>query len=76
MQLNPRQIVTQFGHMLQEELFPLLQSAIGPLSRQMELLAAVVALVPLERMLSARRAATGRPKTVRLWRRHSWRRRF
>jgi hypothetical protein len=61
MQLNPRQIVTQFGHMLQEELFPLLQSAIGPLSRQMELLASVIAVVPLERMLSARRAATGRP---------------
>jgi hypothetical protein len=61
MQLNPRQIVTQFGHMLQEELFPILRSAIGPLSRQMELLASVIALVPLERMLSARRAATGRP---------------
>ena len=61
MQLNPRQIVTQFAHMLQEELFPLLQTVAGPLSRQMELLTSVVALVPLERLLSARRASTGRP---------------
>jgi len=61
MQLNPRQIVTQFAHIMQEELFPLLQTVTGPLSRQMELLASVVALAPLERMLSARRSATGRP---------------
>jgi DDE family transposase/transposase-like protein DUF772 len=61
MQLNPRQIVTQFAHILQEELFPLLQTVVGPLSRQMELLTSVVALAPLERMLSARRSATGRP---------------
>src|ERR1019366_7354103 len=61
MQLNARQMVTQFAHLLQERLFPLLQTATGPLSRQMELLSAVVALVPLERMLSARRAGTGRP---------------
>jgi hypothetical protein len=61
MQLNPRQLVTQFAHLLQEDLFPVLQSAVGPLSRQMELLASVMAMVPLERMLSARRSATGRP---------------
>ena len=61
MQLNPRQLVTQFAHILQEELFPRLKTVTGPLSPQMELLAAVVALIPLERMLSARRSATGRP---------------
>jgi hypothetical protein len=61
MQLNPRQIVTQFAHMLQEELFPHLETTTGPLSHHMELLTGVVALAPLERMLSARRAATGRP---------------
>jgi DDE family transposase/transposase-like protein DUF772 len=61
MQLNPRQIVMQFAHVLQGELFPLLQSAAGPLSAQIQLLAAVVALVPMERVLSARRCATGRP---------------
>jgi hypothetical protein len=61
MQLNPRQLVTQFAHILQEELFPRLKAVTGPLSPQMELLAAVVALIPLERMLAARRSSTGRP---------------
>jgi hypothetical protein len=61
MQLTPRQFVTQFAHIMQEELFPLVETAIGPLSRQMELLGSVVALAPLERMLSARRSVTGRP---------------
>src|ERR1700730_10469728 len=61
MQLTSRQVVTQFAHMLQEELFPLLQSSVGPLNGQMQLLASVISLAPLERMLCARRAATGRP---------------
>jgi hypothetical protein len=61
MQLNPRQLVTQFAHMLQQDLFPLLQSVSGPLSGQMQLLASVISLTPLGRLLSARRAATGRP---------------
>ena len=61
MQLNPRQLVTQFAHILQEELFPLLQTVTGPLSEQMQLLASVMALAPLERLLSAQRGSTGRP---------------
>src|ERR1700730_17412991 len=60
-QLPSRQVVMQFAHMLQEELFPLLQSSVGPLNGQMQLLASVISLAPLERMLGARRAATGRP---------------
>jgi hypothetical protein len=60
MQLNPRHLVLQFAHVLQGELFPLLESATGPLSPQLRLLTAVVGLVPIERMLSARRSATGR----------------
>jgi hypothetical protein len=61
MKLNPRELVAGFAHLLQEELFPLLESAVGPLSPQLELLASAMSMVPLERMLSARRAATGRP---------------
>lgn len=61
MQLNPRQLVTQFAHMLQQDLFPILESVSGPLSGQMQLLASVIALAPLGRLLSARRATTGRP---------------
>lgn len=66
MQLTARQIVLQFAHMLQQDLFPLLQSEVGPLSVQMQLLAAVVSLSPLNRMLLARRAATGRPAKDRV----------
>src|SRR6202048_4917133 len=61
MQLTSRQVVTQFAHMLQEELFPLLQSSVWPLNGQMQLLGSVISLAPLERMLGARRAAIGRP---------------
>jgi Transposase DDE domain/Transposase domain (DUF772) len=61
MQLTPREALLQFGHVLQEELFPHLEAAVGQLSTQLELLAAVVCLVPLGRLLSAGRAGTGRP---------------
>ena len=61
MQLNPRELVMQFAHVLQQELFPLLQSAAGPLSEPLQLVASIISLVPLGRLLSARRAATGRP---------------
>ena len=65
MQLNPLQIVRQFAHVLQQELFPELESSVGPLSGELKLLAAVVSMAPLELMLSARRASTGRPSRDR-----------
>jgi len=61
MQLNARELVTGFAHLMQEELFPLLESVAGPLSPKLQLLAAAMSMTPLERTLSARRAATGRP---------------
>jgi hypothetical protein len=61
MQLTPREILLQFGHVLQQELFPVLAESVGALSPQLQLLAAVAALAPLGRMLSACRCATGRP---------------
>lgn len=61
MQLTPRQAFLQFGQVLQQQLFPQLEAAVGPLSPQLELLASVVTLMPLGRLLSARRARTGRP---------------
>src|SRR6266700_2392004 len=51
----------QFAHVLQQDLFPMLQAAAGPLTAQLQLLASIIALVPLGRLLSARRASTGRP---------------
>ena len=46
MQLNPRHLVMQFAHMLQQDLFPLLQAVAGPLSAQLQLLASIISLVP------------------------------
>ena len=65
MQLNPLRIVTQFAHVLQQELFPELESSVGPLDKKLELLAALVSMAPLEPMLSANRAWTGRPSKDR-----------
>jgi hypothetical protein len=61
MQLNALQIVTQFAHVLQQELFPVLEPSIGPLEKKLELLAAVVSMTPLGRILSANRSFAGRP---------------
>jgi len=60
MQLTPRQSLLQCAHVLQQSLFPLLESELGPLSPQLQLLTAVINLVPLGPALSARRARTGR----------------
>ena len=61
MQLTPRQFLVQFAHVLQQELFPVLREVAGPLNPQLELLASVILLAPVERLLSAGKAATGRP---------------
>lgn len=65
MQLNPRQMISQFAHLLQESLFPCLQTCLGPLSPQLELLASVVSLLPLQGMLSSGCSHTGRPRKDR-----------
>jgi len=51
----------QFAHVAQQNLFPHLETALGPLSPQLQLLASIVSLLPLGRLLAARRAGTGRP---------------
>jgi hypothetical protein len=61
MQINPRQLLAQFAHILQQDLYPAMQPETGELSGAERLLVAVMAMIPLERMLSARRAGTGRP---------------
>jgi hypothetical protein len=61
MQLTPRQLVWQFAHMMQQELFPLLERVVGPLSKELELLSSLLALVPLERVIATLGSATGRP---------------
>jgi hypothetical protein len=61
MQLTPRQALEQFAHVLQQNLFPALEEAIGEPDESLQLLAAVLCIAPLGRMLPARKAATGRP---------------
>ncbi len=61
MNLTPRELVLQFSHAVQQHLFPHLEVSVGPLSPGMQLLVSVIALVPLDRLLEARRASTGRP---------------
>jgi hypothetical protein len=65
MDLTPRNALLQFGHILQHVLFPAVELETGPLSKQLQLIASVVSLVPLERLLSARRSWTGRPSKDR-----------
>jgi hypothetical protein len=61
MNLTARQMVTEFAHVLQEELFPHVEQVVGPLSGQMRLLSAVMLIAPMGEWLSRRRLATGRP---------------
>jgi hypothetical protein len=65
MNVTPRDALLQFGHILQQVLFPAVECETGPLSKQLQLIASVVSLVPLERLLSARRSWTGRPSKDR-----------
>jgi hypothetical protein len=66
MQITSPERLVQFRHLLQSELFPVLESAVGPLSKQSRLLAAIVSLQPLARFVSERRAYTGRRPCDRL----------
>jgi hypothetical protein len=60
MNLTPRNMLLQFGHVLQQVLIPAIEAEAGPLSKAMQLVAAVVSLVPLDGLLTARRSWTGR----------------
>ena len=61
MNLTARQMVTEFAHVLQEELFPHVEQAVGPISGELRLLGAVMLIAPLGGLLSRRRRSTGRP---------------
>lgn len=61
MQLTPQLAFLQTAHVFQQHLFPRLEAELGTLSPQLQLLSAVINLIPLESALHARRAPTGRP---------------
>jgi hypothetical protein len=66
MQITSPERLVQFRNLLQSELFPVLESAVGPLGKQGRLLAAIVSLQPLARWVSERRAYPGRRPCDRL----------
>ena len=66
MQITSPEHLVQFKNLLQTELFPLLESSLGPLSKQSKLLAAVVSLQPLARFVKSLRSHTGRRPASRL----------
>jgi hypothetical protein len=61
MQITPREVLLQYGHILQATLFPALEAAAGALCERARLLVAVLEMIPLNRELPAARGWVGRP---------------
>jgi hypothetical protein len=66
MKLNLRQQITQFAHVLQNQLFPSLEEELGELSGSAKRLAAVLEMIPLARFVPCSRGWIGRPSKDRL----------
>src|SRR5260370_23241840 len=65
MELTPRAILTQFGHVLQSALFPVVSEEVGPLTPQLEHLVSILALVPLGKFVQSSRGQVGHPRCER-----------
>jgi hypothetical protein len=66
MQLTLRQQLTQFAHILQSQLFPAVEEAVGELDDSARRLIAVLEMIPLARFVPAARGWMGRPSKDRL----------
>jgi Transposase DDE domain/Transposase domain (DUF772) len=66
MKLTLRQQITQFAHVLQTELFPILEEEVGELDETARRLIATLELIPLARFVPACRGWIGRPRKDRL----------
>jgi hypothetical protein len=66
MKLTLRQQLTQFTHVLQSQLFPAVEEAIGELDDTARGLVAVLEMIPLARFVPASRGWIGRPSKDRL----------
>lgn len=72
MQLNSPALLKQFHNLLQGELFPVIESAVGPLNKYSQLLVGALSLVPMAGFAQGG-AATGRPRrNAKRWRRRFW----
>ena len=66
MQLTLRQQLTQFAHLLQTSLFPVVEQEVGELSETAKRLIATLSMIPLARFVPASRGWMGRPCKDRL----------
>jgi len=66
MKLNLRQQITQFVHVLQSELFPVLNEELGVLTEPAKRLVATLEMIPLARFVPSSRGWVGRPSKDRL----------
>ena len=66
MKLTLRQQITQFSHVLQTGLFPILQDELGELTPPAKRLVATLEMIPLARFVPSSRGWIGRPSKDRL----------
>jgi len=65
MKLTLRQQLTQFAHVLQSSLFPVLEEEVGPLGERAKQLVATLEMIPLARFIPSSRGWIGRPSKNR-----------
>ena len=66
MKLNLRQQITQFAHVLQTGLFPVLEDELGELTAPAKRLVATLEMIPLARFVPCGSGWIGRPSKDRL----------
>src|SRR6266478_961328 len=66
MQLTLRQKISQFSHLFQDQLFPMLEKEVGEMGESAKRLTAVLSMVPLVRFVPMARGWNGRPAKDRL----------
>jgi hypothetical protein len=60
MKLSLREQLTQFAHLLQSSLFPVLEMELGPLTESARRLVAILEIIPLTRFIPASRGLDGK----------------
>jgi hypothetical protein len=65
MKLTLRQQLTQFAHVLQSSLFPVLEEEVGPLGERAKQLVATLEMIPLARFIPSSKGWIGRPSKDR-----------
>lgn len=66
MQLTLRQKISQFAHLFQDQLFPMLEKEVGEMGETSKRLTAVLSMIPLVRFVPVTRGWNGRPAKDRL----------